>query len=561
MKSLPLNSQTVSADLGTAVSAVKNKNIGFTYTLSVFILLAIGVFLRVFHFLDNRSLWIDEIYLATSLIKMNFQELLAPYLDYEQKAPVGFLWLARAGVLFFGKSEMALRLVPFLSGLASLFLFLPVARYFLRPLGVVVALGILAMAPPLVYHAVEIKQYGFELFIAVLVMYLYIRFHQKRNYSTLILWGFWGALLIWFSYTSIFLLAGMAIGMGLYFLLKKDWPTLFRLLIPFTLWLISFAVNYFLFTYKHAGAEWLQIWFRTYNGFMPFPPTSPADLGWFVQKLFSTMHYPLGLSWFNLHFEVNALMRILARMAFLPVLFLFVGLYQYYKQDKKLFLVMVLPIGLHLLASGLELYPFFDRLTVYLAPLLILFIARGCERIAGLLPAHQRVWQYVLPILLLAGPLINSGRQVFNPAWFGDYKKSYQREGLLYINERYQPGDIVYVYWNNWPAYNFYKNAYGLSYNAQIGNDVRANANNYTEYFNNLRPDFAPLEGKKRVWVTYNKFAMNRIGDIEGKPAWYYDDKFKTLAAIHENFAAMGKEIDSYSTTDMQVYLYDMSAK
>ncbi|MDB5261441.1 MAG: hypothetical protein JWQ14_722 [Adhaeribacter sp.] len=561
MKSFALYSKPNFLVTDTTIAAPRIGSTGPTYPLLLIILLVLGIFLRVFHWLDNRSLWIDEIYLATSLIKMNFKELLAPYLDYEQKAPVGFLWLVRACVLLFGKNEMALRLVPLLTGIGSLFLFLPVARYFLNPLGVVVALGILALAPPLLYHAVEIKQYGFELFAAILVMYLYTRYHTRRDYGSLLRWGIAGAAVIWFSYTSIFLLAGMAGGIGLYYLLKKEWPALFCSLIPFTMWMVSFAVNYFLFTYQHAGSEWLLIWFRTYAGFMPFPPTSVADLGWFVQKLFSTIHYPLGLSWYSLHFEYNALLRILLRMALLPILFLAVGLYGYFKHDKKVFLVMVLPVGLHLFASGLEMYPFFDRLTVYLAPLLILIIARGCEQVVSLFPARQRFWRYVLPILLLAGPLVNSGRQVANPALFGDYKKSYQREALLYINDHYKPGDVVYVYWNNYPAYNFYKNAYGLKFDALLGRDVRDVSKNHEEYFNNLQPDLAALAGKSRVWVTYNTFAMNKIGDIEGQPAWYYQDKLKTLQMIQATFDAMGKKLDSYKATDMQVNLYDMTAK
>jgi hypothetical protein len=216
---------------------------------------------------------------------------------------------------------------------------------------------------------------------------------------------------------------------------------------------------------------------------------------------------------------------------------------------------------LHLVASALEVYPFFDRLTVYLSPILILFIARGCEQATRILPAQPLFWRYALPVLLLIGPLANSGQQVMNPASFGDYKKSYQREALLYINQHYQPGDVVYVYWNTWPAYNFYKQAYNLKFNAIVGRDVRSISNSYAEYFKNLRPDFAALAGKKRVWVIYNKFAMNKIGDIEGKPAWYYQDKTRTLRMIQAQFDKRGNQLDSFETIDMKVNLYDMAGK
>ena len=176
----------------------------------LWIFIGLGIFFRLFHFLDNRSLYIDEIFLATSLVKMNFAELTAPMLEYEQKAPLGFLWVTRLMVLLFGKGEMALRLFPLICGIATLFVFLPVARYFLKPVGVVVAVGVLAAAPPLIYHAVEAKQYSTELFATVVALLLYIRFHQRMNLRALVQWGLGGAIILWFSFSSIFVLAGMA---------------------------------------------------------------------------------------------------------------------------------------------------------------------------------------------------------------------------------------------------------------------------------------------------------------------------------------------------------------
>jgi len=197
------------------------------WRIAVWVMLGLGIFFWLFHFFNNRSLYVDEIFLATSLAKMNFLELTAPMLDYEQKAPLGFLWIERVMVLLFGNGEMALRLFPLLCGIASLFLFRPVARYFLKPVGVVVAMGILAAAPPLIYHAVEAKQYSTELFATVIALFLYTRFHKQMALPSLLLWGVSGALLLWFSFSSIFILAGMAMGICLHYLIKKNGGTFF----------------------------------------------------------------------------------------------------------------------------------------------------------------------------------------------------------------------------------------------------------------------------------------------------------------------------------------------
>ena len=223
----------------TLQSGVSSPSLHFSNTMVWRILLGlifgIGIFLRLFHYFTNRSLWIDEAYLSISLIKMGFVELATPPLEYEQKAPIGFLWAVKAMVILFGKKEMALRLIPLLCGIAALFVFVPVARTFLKPLGFLTALGIICFAPPLVYHTVEIKQYGSEMLATVLCLYLYIHYQGKLDLKNLFIWGFWGAIILWFSYSAIFILAGMAFGISLYYLLRKEWKQFFSSVIPFSI--------------------------------------------------------------------------------------------------------------------------------------------------------------------------------------------------------------------------------------------------------------------------------------------------------------------------------------
>ena len=221
----------------------------------MWVLIAAGIGLRLFHYFYNRSLWIDEVYLSTSLVQMDFWQLATEELAYQQKAPIGFLWLVKLVVLLFGNGEMALRLVPLLSGIAALFVFRPVAKCMLKPLGAVLAMALLALAPVLVYHSVEMKQYSTEMLASVLSLYLYLKFHEKLALKSLLIWGFAGAIILWFSYSSIFLLAGIGIGLSLHYLLKKQWKPLFLSLIPFGLWFFSFALNFYLFTYEKTGAE------------------------------------------------------------------------------------------------------------------------------------------------------------------------------------------------------------------------------------------------------------------------------------------------------------------
>ncbi|WP_162055637.1 glycosyltransferase family 39 protein [Pontibacter pamirensis] len=550
----------VSSKLPRWPASLHGSETNHTWLAVVWALILTGISLRLYHFFDNRSFWIDEVYLSSSLIRMSFLELMTPPLDYEQKAPIGFLWLSKLAVLAFGKGEMALRLVPLVCGTALLFVFLPVARHFLRPLGVVVAVGIVALAPPLVYHAVEAKQYATEVLATAVILWLYIRYDKQLSSRSLVLWGVWGSLILWFSYSSIFVLAGMAFGICLSYAAKREWSPLIRSLIPFSMWMLSFVVNYYLFTYKHAHSEWLVYFFQHMKGFMPLPPESVTDLKWFARAIGFLQHYPLGLMWFSDAKPDSRLLDILIKLSPLSNLLMGTGLYLLFKRDRKVFMVLVFPLLLALLASSVKMYPFYDRLILFLAPLLTLVVALGCEKATGFFPSGA-AWRFVLPGVLLAAPLSSSIHQVIHTDEFGGFKKAAYREALLYINDNIQEGDAVYVYWNFMYAYRFYKQVYDLQFDAIEGRDVRAASKNANDYVRKLAPDFDSITQNQRVWVVRDNRKSLAIGDFIRQPEWYYADSVKSGTLVHRRISAMGAEVDSLRLNNVSISLIDFTSK
>ncbi|UOR05463.1 glycosyltransferase family 39 protein [Hymenobacter aerilatus] len=479
------------------------------------LLLACGVALRLFHFFDNRSLWIDEVYVANSLIRMNFEQLAQPALEYEQKAPILFLWLCRLSVLLFGKQEMALRLVPLLCSLGALALFVPVSRRVLPPLGAAVAMGILALAPPLIYHSVEIKQYSAELLATVAAVYLYLRYRDAVEWRPLLLWTVGGAALVWFSYASIFVLMAIAGALSLWHLWQRDWQRFWRQLVPFAAWLFSFALNYLLFTGKYTESGWLVYWFETLDAFMPLA-ASRAAVRWPFYQLYMALDYPLGLL-LDLRTVGSKLPRLVLRLV--PLGCLAIGAVVLFRRQRQLFLVLLFAILLTVVASALRKYPVYERLIVFLAPVFILFIASGCAAVAHRLHVG---WKWIVPALLLLPPLAASARQLADPGLFGGYKKSYFREAFQFVNERYQPGDVVYLNWNHIPPYRYYKLAYPLKYNAVLGRDYRPSSHNIPTYINKTAAEFAAVTQGHRGWLLYDELYKGTIGDYDGRPAWYY---------------------------------------
>lgn len=540
--------------LNTSYFSNKNK-----WNLSIYILLILGFAFRIFHFIYNRSLWIDEVYLSTSLVKMNFIELVTKPLYYQQKAPIGFLWLNKLVINLFGNTEMFLRIIPLISGLASMLLFIPVTKYFLNNWGRLIAIGIITLSPALIYHSVEIKQYSTELFCTLLSLYYFIKYNQNTQLKGMLGWGIIGAIILWFSYSAIFILSGIAIGLCLQYILEKKWNSLFLSLIPSSIWLTSFLANFMLFTHKHVESKWIVYWFRSYANFMPFPPKSLTDLTWFPLNLYRMIDYPLGLLWnFNGFTNYQQLNQIL-KLPFIGGGLLLIGLYGLYKRNKRYFFILIFPIVITLTASGLELYPLSERFWVFLTPVLILIIAYGFEYLAKSFKSKKYI--LLLSIIVIGAPFIQSVIFTLKPETFYRNKKSFQRESLLYVQNNYRKNDIVYIYWNDLPGYKLYKEMYNLNFNAIEGMDVRLNSTDIKDYYKNLKPDFDKLSGGKRIWLIYNTMYTSNIGDKIDIPNWYYRKNHNPTDDLPKQFLKFGHPLKKYKSKDITVYLIDNNKK
>ncbi|MGD8562596.1 MAG: glycosyltransferase family 39 protein, partial [Desulfarculaceae bacterium] len=241
-----------------------------------FLIVITGICLRLIQYLFNRSLWWDESLLALNIINTPLEKLFEP-LAHNQAAPPGFLFLERFWVWALNAHEYALRLVPLLAGLASLYLFLKLARNWLSQKAYVLALLFFAFSYHLIYYSAEVKQYSLDVFIALLLYYLFGKWisgqHPKR---ALFLLSLAGGLTVWFSHPGIFILSGLGLYALIHHLRQHDYRRLFAFIIPGAIWLLSFGLVYFLVLDRASASTALNIYWD--EAFLPFPPSSLADL-------------------------------------------------------------------------------------------------------------------------------------------------------------------------------------------------------------------------------------------------------------------------------------------
>lgn len=480
------------------------------YNIILWIIICFGFILRLVQYLFNRSLWVDEVKPALYIIDCSFSEFLKPcHLEWCSPAPIGYLMLEKLLIQVFGSSEYVLRLFPFLCGVISLFLFYKVAKHYINRKAALIALFFFAISPWLVYYSTELKQYSSDLAIALLLYLVTIYIPSKSlTASRIVLSGIIGAVVIWFSHPSIFILAGIGMSLTLSYLIKKEWLKIGKLSIICSIWILSFTAYYFV-----SLRNWIPklsskgIWS---GSFMPFPP----DIKWFSAKLLNFLKMPMGLSSFP---NIVALTFI-------------IGCVSIFLKKREEFFGLISPIFFTLLASAIRKYPISGRLLLYIVPIVLIFVVEGIEHIRVKTYNYSTIIVITLIGLLVLNPLMDSSYHLLKP-----YTKEEIKPVLAYIRENKQNGDLIYVYYASRVAFRYYLERYGFKDNDYIvGVSSRYNPENYIS-------DLDKLHGNKRVWILFSHV--------------HQDEKGFFLNYLN----IKGKIIDSFEAKGASVYLYDLN--
>lgn len=260
------------------------------------VLFGLAVQLRAW--LDWRPLWLDEQMVARNIRDRDFAGL-ATVLDYNQAAPICWLWAQRLAVELAGTGERTLRAVPFLFAAGSLVLAWLAVRRWLGPVGAFTAVALFAVNSTLLRYAVEAKQYSGDVFWVLLLIVLgrwaLASPPRPRRY---LLWWSAAAVASLFSMGAILatpalalVLVGTAGWQGAAG--RQDavgppgeagwrgaWRLALRAALPSLLWLVAFGTHYWL-TLRHLLVD------ETMDRFWAGLGYPPADAGWWGTLLWS----------------------------------------------------------------------------------------------------------------------------------------------------------------------------------------------------------------------------------------------------------------------------------
>ena len=212
---------------------------------AVALLFLAGILLRLRQYLTGRSLWADEAMLALNIVNRNFGGLLRP-LDYDQGAPLGFLLVEKMFNLILGRSEYALRLLPFLLGILSIWLFYLLLKRVTAGAGLIAALALFVFNPRMIYYSSEVKQYIVDVVVTLTLLLLAAPLLESGIRKRELIWlGVAGFFALWFSHPAVFILAGIGLTLVVLCLEKRDITNLWYVLGMGLFWVAALGPSLF----------------------------------------------------------------------------------------------------------------------------------------------------------------------------------------------------------------------------------------------------------------------------------------------------------------------------
>jgi hypothetical protein len=399
------------------------------------IAIVVGIALRVVEFARNRPLWLDEAMLSLNIATRSFVDLARP-LDYDQSAPVAYLWIERLAVNLGGVNEIALRALPFLAGLALVPLVWLVARRLAGATTATLAAVLAALSLSLITFSAEAKQYGVDPLATVLIVWLASRVARapgdRRRWTQLVAGGVAGLLL---SQPAIFTLGGVACAMAVDPAVGRNATARRYALVAATLWGLTFAVLYLaLYSATAHNAYMRGFWEGTFLD--PRAPDFALRARMFAIAALSSptlAGQTAGCEW---------------AMAIAWV----AGVWALWRRRRGAAVMVAAPLVLATLACAVGRYAVMDRLFLFAVPLTLIAYASLLAWAVELFPARTVAMTLAVVCAALACAAVPTlVRRIAHPVFYAVGK-----EVIAQVDAMSYKHEPVYIAARSFPLWVFY---------------------------------------------------------------------------------------------------------
>ena len=357
------------------------------------VVVAIGVGLRLLHYLRNPDVWHDEAALLVNVIERDYASLLGP-LTYHEAAPPLFLWLERWVAITIGDSPWMMRLAPLVASCLALVVFVPVART-LRSVATPVALILMACSTQLIAHSVEAKPYAIDVLIATAAAAFFVTTRAWPMAQRVAICIAASPLIVFASYPGVFVIAGLIAALAM---ANRREQSRAAWVLCGVLAAVS-AVSVLLLVIGPVRAQRSPTILADWRWAFP-PGLDPLSLAvWLGRSLVGLADYCF---------------RPFGGMLLIPIGVGLAALWQ--RRERDLVVLLVLPIVLAMAAGLAGQYPFSgSRVMIYALPALALLCAEGLARIADQVRDRSPLLHATVAALIVLPPAVLSARDMIGP--------------------------------------------------------------------------------------------------------------------------------------------------
>jgi len=390
-----------------------------------FALAVLGLSVFYLWTLGRPSLWLDEAWEANYYVGITD----APWYN----RPVLYMGIVRVLAAVFGHSELVLRLLPCVAGVAAVAGTYVLARGWLGRERAVLAAGLLSLAPPFLLAAHQLKHYTLDALATVALLYAYERFRRGPGARALVVYVVVAVVSFGLSFTSPFVVAAIA---AIEVARRRgDLRGAAPFVVATAVAAVAFVIVYATFYARGPADSLLVEYFDTAYA----PAAAPTQLpSWLVGQSVDVLRELTGVS--------SGLVLLLLLAAGLGAT----------ARVPSTTLAAFLPVvaSINVAASAFRLYPYgVVRLSVYLAPVVCMLLAAG---IGLLLPRDRRSWlSYVAVAAVLYAlfyPNLAGARPYLSTGW----RTEHIRDLVRTLAEEHVHGEGVYINEDAESAFRFY---------------------------------------------------------------------------------------------------------
>lgn len=492
-----------------------------THRRIAFVTGAFGCALRIWQFVSNRSLWLDELAIARNVTDTPLPSLLFEPLAFDQIAPPGFLaatWLLQSAV---PDQDWAFRVIPLAASLATLPVAYAAGRRVAGPYTALGALALMSFSPALISIGAVAKQYSLDVFaVAALLLCSLIASQPETTVRRVAVCGLVGGLLLPFSFPSVLVAAGLGLLLLPIWLRGEGKRRGARVLAVGVPWGLSAAVTtgIALRVRSPETADYMDLYWAA--GFPPALGDAPL---WLLHQFAGVLDaaflrpYP----WPPGDLTIAAGLLALATVGGVLL-------------EGHGRLLVLSPLAVAAVAALAGLYPLDDRVGLFLAPSLAILAAQGIQAGTRIFGRMSREAVALVAAFLLAAPSMRALAQRPPP-----YGVEHTRPLIRDVAERRAPGEAVWSYYGANPAVAFYGRRFSLG-SWDAGPCSRGSPQAYLH-------DLDGYRGRDRVWIIFTH-AIPTFREPEIILGY--------LRTIGTEVLALEEQLDPLSTA---AYLFDLS--